>query len=137
MARKKQVALRKQELISQMAHSRETITLGRAAVKDKLNVKKQVTSLVRRKPKAVFAGSAVAGLLGTMILRRPRKRREKVKKPRSNFLLGLLMLLIKPAAKKWLTKSLKSYAISKLSNLAHRQQPPLRNAQQKAQKQIH
>lgn len=129
MARKKQIALRKQELISQMAESRDAIDRGRSAIKEKLNVKKQVTSLVRRKPKAVFAGSAVVGLIATLMLRRPRKSRDKKGKTLSKMITGWAFLLIKPAAKKWLTKSLKTYAIGKLKGISKRQQPQLVDAE--------
>ena len=137
MARKEQIARRKQELINQMADSREAIDQGRTAIKEKLNVKRQISSLIRSKPKVAFAGAAVAGLLGTSILRRPRKATTKKKKTLSNLITGGAMLFIKPAAKKWLKNSLKTYAVNKLSSLTQRQQPQSVEAQHKVRDQIH
>lgn len=105
-----------------MAKSRKSITQGRGMLKDKLNVKKQVFALVRRKPKALFAGSAVAGLATTLLLRRPRKSRKKERKTLSQMLFSWIFLLLKPTAKKWIQKSLKTYAIGQLNNFTQKRQ---------------
>lgn len=125
MAQKKQIALRKQELIAQLAESRHVIDQGRAAIKEKLNVKKQISTLVRRKPKAVFASSAVAGLVATLLLRRPRRAKKKASKPLTTVLFGWAMLAIKPAAKKWLTRKAKAVALAKLGSFSKPQQARL------------
>lgn len=118
MAQKKQIALRKKALISQMAQSREDISQGRKILKEKLNFKKQVSSVLRHKPKAIFAGSAVVGLATTLILRRPRKSSKKTRKTLIQMTLGWILTLLKPTAKKWLKNSIKTYAIGQLSQLA-------------------
>jgi len=120
MAQKKQIALRKQEIIAQLAESREAIDHGRTAIKEKLNVKNQVSSLLKRKPKAVFAGSAVAGLAATLLLRSKRKKKVKAKKPLNALLLGWTIKALKPSVKKWLTKSVKTYLIGKVSSVSRR-----------------
>ena len=123
MAQKKQIALRKQQLIAQLAESRQAIDHGRSALKEKLNVKKQVGSLIKRKPKAAFASAAVAGLATTLLLRRPRKNKQKNKKARKSKLLGWAVVLLKPTAKKWIKKRAKTYLLAKLNPLARPRQP--------------
>jgi len=123
MAQKKQIALRKQALITQLAESRQAIGQSRTVMRDKLNVKKQVTSLVKRKPKAMFAGSAILGLLATLLLRR--KNKKKTKKPVKKLITGWALMLAKPAAKKWVKKRVKSYAIGKLRSTLLRRQGQL------------
>lgn len=110
--------------MAQLAESRQAIDDSRAAIKEKLNVKKQFGTLVRRKPKAVFAGSAVAALAATLLLRRPRKVKKNASKPLRKVLLGWLVLAVKPTAKKWLAGKLKTYAREKLSSFSRPSHAP-------------
>lgn len=120
MAQKKQVALRKAELTAQLADSRQAISRGRGALKRKLQVKKQWRKLLTGKPRAVFAGSIGAGLLATLLLRRPRK---SVKAPKTSrqILLGWLLALIKPAAKAWLVTRAKQLASERVASRARQE----------------
>ena len=101
MDNKKQITQRKQELLTQLADARKSITQGRKELKEKLQVKTLLHKLISGKPKSLFAGSAVAGLGAALFLRRPRKVK---KSPQSMklILFGWALALIKPAAKAWL-----------------------------------
>ena len=109
MANKKQIAQRKQELVAQLSDSRQAITRGREALKQKLQVKPLLHKLFTRKPKSLFAGSAVAGLATALFLRRPRKVK-KVPQSRNLILLGWILSIMKPAAKAWLIARAKEAA---------------------------
>jgi len=113
MANKKQIAQRKQELVAQLSDSRQAITRGREALQKSLKQKLQVKSLLHklftRKPKSLFAGSAVAGLATALFLRRPRKIK-KVPQSRNLILLGWILSIMKPAAKAWLITRAKEAA---------------------------
>lgn len=126
MAKKKQVALRKQELIAQLADSRVLIDQGRSQLKEKLNVRKQFRGLMQRKPKQLLIGSAVTGLAATLLLRRPKKvKAVKVRKPFTKILLGWLLIAIKPAAKKWLIDFAKKAAVAQVNSLNQRRLAPM------------
>jgi len=109
MANKKQIAQRKQELVAQLSDSRHAITRGREALKQKLQVKPLLHKLFTRKPKSLFAGSAVAGLATALFLRRPRKVK-KAPQSRNLILLGWILSIMKPAAKAWLIARAKEAA---------------------------
>lgn len=130
MAQKKQIALRKQELIAQLADSRVVIDQGRAQLKDKLNVKKQVQGLMQRKPKQLLIGSAVTGLAATILLRRPKQKKgSKIRKSFAKILFGWLLLLLKPTAKRWLIDVAKKTAIAQVNSLRTPQPKQLENNQ--------
>ncbi|MGB1260006.1 MAG: hypothetical protein ACPG6P_08205, partial [Akkermansiaceae bacterium] len=118
MAQEKQIADRKKELTARIAERRESITQSRAVLKEQLQFKKQfkkqVSKLVSRKPKALFIGSVAAGLGATLLLRRSRKSSRKPKSLQG-IILGWGLTLLKPAAKAFLTKKIKQYAIAKVS----------------------
>jgi hypothetical protein len=113
MANKKQIAQRKQELVAQLSDSRQAITRGREtlqkSLKQKLQVKPLLHKLFTRKPKSLFAGSAVVGLATALFLRRPRKIK-KVPQSRNLILLGWILSIMKPAAKAWLVTRAKEAA---------------------------
>jgi len=119
MAHKEQIARRKQELVAQLATNRCAITRSRDALQERLQKKLQIkvqakqllAKLISKKPKSLFAGSAVAGLATALILRRPRKEKAK-KSPQSTrvLMLGWLLALIKPAAKAWIITRAKEHA---------------------------
>lgn len=109
MANKNQIAQRKQELVAQLSDNRQAITRGRKALKQKLQVKPLLHKLFTRKPKSLFAGSAVAGLATALFLRRPRKAK-KSPQSRNLILLGWILSIVKPAAKAWLIARAKEAA---------------------------
>jgi len=109
MANQKQIAQRKQELVAQLSDNRQAITRGREALKQKLQVKPLLHKLFTRKPKSLFAGSAVVGLATALVLRRPRKVK-KAPQSRNLILLGWILSIMKPAAKAWLIARAKEAA---------------------------
>lgn len=120
MAEGKQITdpkTRKQELIAQLAESRQTISHGREVLKEQLQVKKQVRRFVSRKPKAVFAGSVAAGLILTVLLKRPRKSKKSSTRTAGTVLLGWGLSLVKPAAKAWLVTRAKKLAADRIAQL--------------------
>lgn len=125
MAQKKQVALRKKELVAQLAKSRKSITRAReeirAGLKQKLQIKNQLKRLITRKPKALFAGSVLAGLTATLLLRRPRKSPKKPPLTPRQMLLAWLLSLLKPAAKAWLVSRAKKLAADQIEARARMQ----------------
>ena len=76
MADKKQIAqtlARKHELVAQLATNRISISHRRHEITGKLKPKNLVRNLFTRKPKTIFAGSVLASLLTTLLIRRPKK----------------------------------------------------------------
>lgn len=110
MAHKEQIARRKRELTAQLAENRQAITLGREDLTQKLQVKQVLRKLISRKPKSLFAGSAVAGLGAALFLRRPRKAKKAPQSTRV-LLLGWILSLIKPTIKAWLIARAKQTAM--------------------------
>lgn len=101
MAKQQQINLRKRELVQQLADSRQAISQSRRSLQQRLQIKNILQELIAKKPKTLFAGSAVAGLAATLFLRRPRKA-PKARQPLSLALLGALFTLIKPALQAWI-----------------------------------
>lgn len=111
-----QAAARKRELTAQLAASRQTISRGKQELVKKLQIKNLLGGLVSRKPKALFAGSTVAGLIITMLLKRPRKSKKKPSpKNTQQILFTWLLSLLKPAAKAWLIARAKKLASERIS----------------------
>ena len=121
MASKKQVSLRKKELIAQLATNRQSISRGREVLKEKLQVKKQLRKFIVKKPKAIFAGSLVAGLAATILLRRPRKVK-KSSKTTQQILLGWGLSLIKPALKAWILTRVKKIATERITTRVQKEE---------------
>lgn len=120
MAQRKQIAqaqARKQELAAQLADARQSISHGRVALKGQLQIKKQLRRFVISKPKAIFAGSVVAGLVLTLLLKRPRKSNKSSSKTTSQMLIGWGLALAKPAAKAWLVTRAKKIAAERVTSL--------------------
>lgn len=120
MAAKKQINQRKRELVNQLAGSRRLITHGQSELKQALSFKQQATSLVKRKPKAVFIGSVIAGLALTMLFRRRRTTTVvKTKRTTSQMLLSWALTFARPAMKSWVVARAKEMATGR-----HAQAPP-------------
>ncbi len=114
MAQKKQIALRKQALVTQLAGSRQAISNEKAALKGHLQVKKQIRTLALKKPKALFVGSLAAGLLVTLLLKRPRKAKKSALTSKQ-MILAWGLALLKPAAKSWLVSRAKGIAANQIA----------------------
>ena len=122
MADKKQIAQRKQELTTQLARKRQSITRGRASLKKKFQPKELLRKLLSAKPKSLFAGSAVAGLGAALFLRRPRKAKKTAQSARM-LLLGWALALLKPTAKAWLIARAKQAATEQRPNEVAQRSP--------------
>ena len=124
MGKKQQIAKRKQELTASLAKNRVIIDIGRKELKQKLNIKQQLRKLVTRKPKALFISSLGAGLVATLLVRRPKKTPKKTPKEKpkdkSTLLLSWALALLKPVAKAWLMNRVKMLAVKQLES---RKQP--------------
>ncbi len=116
MGKKQQIAKRKQELTAELAKNRVLIDVGRKDIKQKLNVKKQLRKFITRKPKALFIGSLGAGLIATLMLRRPRKSGGAKASTKSTVLLGWALAVVKPAVKAWLVNRAKAMAAKQLQS---------------------
>ena len=116
MGKKQQIAKRKQELTAELAKNRVLISVGGKELKRKLNVKRQLAGLLKRKPKMLFAGSLGAGLLATVLLRRPKKASKAKPTTKGTMLLGWALALLKPAAKAWLVNRAKLLAIKQIES---------------------
>ncbi len=135
MANKKQITQRKQELVLQLAKSRESISQTQQevqqSIKEKLQFKAQAKRMVsnafsrftKRKPKStkMIAGSALLGLAAALFVRRPKRSsknqsvqpviyQSQVPKSTRVVILGWLLTLIKPAAKSWILTHVKELA---------------------------
>jgi len=115
MDHQKQIAVHKRELVTQLSNSRRSITQSRDALqkqfKEQLQPKQLLGKLLSKKPKALFAGSAVAGLAAALFLRRPRKTKKATPQSTRLVLLGWILSLLKPAAKAWIITRAKEAAI--------------------------
>ncbi|BDS06125.1 hypothetical protein NT6N_11650 [Oceaniferula spumae] len=126
MAKKEQIALRKQALVAQLADSRQMIDLGRAELKEKLQVKKQFRRLIDKKPKQVFYGALVSGLAATLMLKGSRKKKKsKVRKSFFRLLIGWVLLALKPIGKSYLLNLSKTMAVAQMKSLTQPRQPHL------------
>jgi len=114
MAHQKQIALRKRELVAHLSNSRKSITRSREDLqkqfKEQLQPKQLLGRMLSKKPKSLFAGSAVAGLATALILRRPRKTKKAAPQSTRLVLLGWILSLLKPAAKAWIMARAKEAA---------------------------
>lgn len=119
MARKKQIteaAARKQELVAQLASNRQSISQSKQAFTSKLKPKNLVRTIFTRKPKAIFAGSVLASLMTTLLIKRPKKS-QKVAAPKTSkqILLTWGLSLMKPLAKAWLLNLAKQLAAERMN----------------------
>ena len=119
MARKKQIteaAARKQELVAQLASNRQSISQSKQAFTSKLKPKNLVRTIFTRKPKAIFAGSVLASLMTTLLIKRPKKS-QKVAAPKTSkqILLTWGLSLMKPLAKAWLINLAKQLAAERMN----------------------
>lgn len=121
MGKKQDIAKRKQELISTLAENRVLITEGKAQLKEKLNVKRQMGRVFKRRPKTLFIGSLTTGLLMTLLFKR--KKQPTATKPatKGTVLLGWLLSLLKPAIKAWLINRAKAIAVEKMISRRQKQ----------------
>jgi len=142
MAEAKQVttpAERKQELVAQLASARQTVSRGKRELTASLKPRNLIGKLIKRKPKALFAGSLVGGLACTVLLKRPKKSsKSSPPKTAGQILLTWILSMLKPAAKAWLVARAKKIALERATrirqNPAHlgspaEQQPPLAGGQ--------
>lgn len=118
MAQQKLINAQKQEIVNRLANSRLVITHERATLKEKLSPKKQIQGLLKKQPKKVMLGSAVAGLVAVLILKPKSKKKKATRKRRGVImtLAGWSFALAKPTIKKWAIKQVTSAAKQKLSN---------------------
>ncbi|MGJ8675966.1 MAG: hypothetical protein ACSHX0_00470 [Akkermansiaceae bacterium] len=112
MAKKQQIALRKQELVSHLASSRLIIRNGKNTIQSGLSPKKNLQSLFSKplfkKPQIKVAGSVLLGLLVSLLLKRRRKFFSKKSKSKKFILLGWAISLLKPTLKSLLMKQVKA-----------------------------
>ncbi len=116
MGKKQQIAKRKQELTAALAKNRVIIDMGRTELKQKLSVKHLLRKLVTSKPKALFASCLGAGLVTTLLLRRPKVVTKEKAKDKSTVLLSWALTLAKPAVKAWLINRAKLLAVRQLES---------------------
>ena len=119
MARKKQIIeadVRKRELVTQLASNRQSISQNKQALTSKLKPKNILRTIFTRKPKTIFAGSVLASLMTTLLIKRPKKSKKAAPaKTSKQILLNWGLSLIKPVAKVWLINLAKQLAADRIS----------------------
>jgi hypothetical protein len=119
MARKKQIIeadVRKRELVTQLASNRQSISQTKQALTSKLKPKNLLRTIFTRKPKTIFAGSVLASLMTTLLIKRPKKSKKAAPaKTSKQILLNWGLSLIKPVAKVWLINLAKQLAADRIS----------------------
>ena len=119
MACKKQIIeadLRKRELVTQLASNRQSISQNKQALTSKLKPKNLLRTIFTRKPKTIFAGSVLASLMTTLLIKRPKKSKKAAPaKTSKQILLNWGLSLIKPVAKVWLINLAKQLAADRIS----------------------
>ena len=119
MARKKQIIeanVRKRELVTQLASNRQSISQSKQVLTSKLKPKNLFRTIFTRKPKTIFAGSVLASLMTTLLIKRPKKPRKVAPaKTSKQLLLNWVLSLIKPVAKVWLINLAKQLAADRIS----------------------
>jgi hypothetical protein len=119
MARKKQIIeadVRKRELVTQLASNRQSISQNKQALTSKLKPKNLLRTIFTRKPKTIFAGSVLASLMTTLLIKRPKKSKKTAPaKTSKQILLNWGLSLIKPVAKVWLINLAKQLAADRIS----------------------
>lgn len=99
---------RKQELVDQLAISREAVSMSKALVKDGANLKKNLMRTVNKNPKPVMIGSAVFGLIAATLLKRKKKY----------ISLDSGKLKIQRAKRSWISRILIGLATKKVKSIA-------------------
>jgi len=119
MARKKQIIeadVRKRELVTQLASNRQSISQNKQALTSKPKPKNLLRTIFTRKPKTIFAGSVLASLMTTLLIKRPKKSKKAAPvKTSKQILLNWGLSLIKPVAKVWLINLAKQLAADRIS----------------------
>ena len=115
MGKKQAIEQRKRELTTTLAHNRVVIGAETRKLKQKFNIKGFAKKLITRKPKALFIGSLSAGLLTTLLIRRPKKIVKSKPATKSTLIFSWILALIKPVAKSWLTNKVKVLAAQKMA----------------------
>ena len=136
MAQKKQLALRKQEIVQQLSVSRNTISDHKKIISTKLSPKVNIRSLCSKislkDPKVAVAGSFLLAVTTSLLLKRKKSKPEVKKRSKKLLLLGLGFKLIKPSIKKVVFNQVKSLAVQRLANrsqqFAQKRNPVFRRA---------
>ena len=115
MGKKQEITRRKQELVTGLAKNRVLITAGKIQLKEKLSVKRQISRVIKRRPKVLFAGSLAVGLVATLLLTRKKAPAKPKASTKGTVLIGWTLSLLKPTAKAWLISRAKAIAANKLA----------------------
>ena len=121
MAKSTQKSIKLGQLIRSSEASRLQLGLAHARLKHRLDVSARIKESMKAEPVKWLGGSAVAGFFGSFLFKSKKKKiseQAKTVKKERNFLLGmfgLVITLVKPAAKIYATKLLKDYFKNQLS----------------------
>lgn len=113
-----------QALIERIEASRRNLGHEVIGLREKLDVPKQLKRKIRQKPWLWFGGSAAAGLLVTLVLRRPR-RVKKRKSPLLQLLMPAALAILKPWLKSLATREVQRRFMPETASPEKRTQFPV------------
>jgi hypothetical protein len=114
-----------EQLIQTSAQSREFLTAEVHSLKAKLDVPARVRSSLKGNPGSWMLGSAASGLAASLLFRRKPAKTASKKSAHPIRLLALILTVVRPLAKVWLTGQIKTYLAGGASSLvsANRKSP--------------
>jgi len=89
--------------------ARSILTAEVASLKARLDVPSRIRSSLARNPTAWLIGSAASGLAASLLFRRRPARAEKTRRGLPFKFLALILTVVRPMAKVWLTGQLKNH----------------------------
>ncbi len=96
-------------LIRLAESARSTMESEAISLKHRLDVPSRIRDSLRTHPTGWLFGSVASGLAASLLFRRKPARAEKPTRGMALTLLGLLLTVVRPMAKVWLTGQLKNF----------------------------
>jgi hypothetical protein len=108
------------ERLIQLGDRARSCLVGEAVtLRQKLDVPSRIRGSLKAHPSGWLLGSAATGLVASLLFRRKPARQEKKRRGLAFTLFGLILTVVRPIAKVWLTGQLKNYITGQTRNQAY------------------
>ncbi len=105
-----------ERLVRLASSARSSLENEAITLKQRLDVPSRIKTSLRTNPAGWLFGSAASGLAASLFLRRKPARPEKPARGMALSLGGLILTVLQPIAKIWLTNALKNYLTASSSS---------------------